>query len=181
MNKSLWLIAILPPDQIAAKIRDVQNEIAENFGPKHILKIPVHLTLEPPFRYASDGEADLTSSLSAFFAETTSFELTLKNFGTFRQDVVFIEVEPCLPLVEMQKLLSDYLRAEKTVVDKLPRLRGFTPHITVANRDVSPEQHHQIWREFNTRKFHAKFRAQEISLLQHDGKQWQLRQRFPLL
>lgn len=181
MNSLLWFIAILPPDDVAEKIRTIQLDIADRFGPKRALHIPVHITLESPFRYVTEGTADLENMLGDFFSDKKSFELELRNFGTFRQDVIFIEVSPSLPLLEMQEALSHYLRVEKHIVEKPPWHGGYTPHLTVANRDVTPEQHHLIWKEFNTRKFYAKFVVNEACLLEHDGKVWQVRQRFALL
>ena len=181
MNSILWFIAILPPDDVAEKIRAIQQDIADRFGPRRALKIPVHITLESPFRFAEEDNVDLGIVLRDFFTGRQSFDLELRNFGTFRHDVIFVEVSPSLPLLELQQALHSYLRIEKQVVEKSPWQGGYTPHVTVANRDVSAQQHQLIWKEYNTRKFHARFRVSEISLLAHDGKVWQVRQRFALM
>lgn len=180
MNNVLWFIAILPPDDVAEKIRSIQHDIADRFGPKRALKIPVHITLESPFRYLTENTTDLENMLGEFFSGRKTFELELRNFGAFRHDVIFIEVAPSLQLLELQQALHAYLRVEKRVVEKSPWHGGFTPHITVANRDVSEQDHRLIWKEFNTRKFYAKFGVSAVSLLQHDGDSWQVRRRYSL-
>lgn len=180
-HKTLWFIAILPPDDVAEKVRAVQHEIADRFGPKRILKIPVHITVEPPFRFDDAGETRMTSVLDLFFAKTPGFTLELRNFGSFRDDVIFIEIVPSLPLLEMQSQLSDYLRGEAGIIHEVPWHGGYTPHMTVANRDVTPAAHERIWREFNTRKFYAAFSVTEIALLRHDEKMWHIHRRFRLL
>jgi 2'-5' RNA ligase len=179
-HKTLWFIALLPPDTVTEKVRAVQHEIADRFGPKSILKIPVHITLEPPFRLDDAEEPRLDALLRKFFATKENFSLKLKNFGSFRENVVFIEVAPSLPLLEIHGELSGLLRAD-AIVKTAPWQGGYTPHMTVANRDVTPEAHHHIWREFNTRKFYAEFSVEDIALLRHDEKLWQVHRRFPLL
>lgn len=180
MQQPLWFIAILPPEAVAQKIKDIQQEIADRYGPRRILKMPAHITMEPPFRYEDNGEIRLADRLAPFFSERETFRLQLRNFGTFRQDVVFIEVSPSLPLLELHAQLSDFLRGQTAIVKKEPWHGGYTPHVTVANRDVTPEAHERIWREFNTRKFYAEFQVSEIVLLRHDDKLWHVERHFPL-
>lgn len=180
MRSGLYFIAILPPDDVAEKIRLVQHEIADRFGPRRALLIPVHITLESPFRYPAESKANLEQMLGEFFSGKKPFELELRNFGTFRQDVIFIEVSPSLPLLELHLALSNYLRSEKHIVGKPSWHGGYTPHLTVANRDVTPQDHQLIWKEFNTRKFYAKFSVSAVCLLEHDETSWQVCRRYPL-
>ncbi len=182
-QKTLWFIAIIPPDDVAEKVRAIQQEIAGRFGPRSSLKIPVHITLEPPFRLHDAEEPQLDILLRNFFATKEEFSLELRNFGSFRENVVFIEVTPSLPLLEMHDQLSELLRGPAAIVKAAPWHGGYTPHMTVANRDVTPEAHERIWREFNTRKFYAAFPVQEVALLRHhpEEKLWQVHRRFLLL
>lgn len=161
----------------------MQQEIADRFGPRRILKIPVHLTLEPPFRYDEQYESEMSARLEKFFSTHRGFSLELRNFGSFRNDVVFIEVAPALPLLELQADLAKFLREETGIVGGTPWHGGYTPHVTVANRDVNPPTHARIWNEFNTRKFYAIFDVADVVLLKHDEveKMWRVHRRFPLL
>lgn len=166
-EQSLWFLAILPPADVADRVRAVQQEIADRFGPRKILRIPVHVTLEAPFRLDEDGAARMTEHLRDFFARQTAFSLELRNFGTFRHSVVFIEVVPNLNLLELHAHTSALLREEHAYIKERSWQQGYTPHVTVANRDVTPQAHRAIWAEFNTRKFYAKFPVNEIHLLRH--------------
>lgn len=164
---SLWFLAILPPDDVAGRVRAVQQEIADRFGPRKILKIPVHVTLEAPFRLDDANAARMTEHLRDFFAKQPAFSVELRNFGTFRQSVVFIEVVPNLELLELHNRTSAFLREEHAYIHERPWQQGYTPHVTIANRDVTPHAHRGIWAEFNTRRFYAKFAVTEIHLLHH--------------
>lgn len=143
----------------------------------------MHLTLEPPFRYDAQYESEISARLEKFFSTHRGFSLELRNFGSFRDDVVFIEVAPTLPLLELQADLAKFLREETGIVGGTPWHGGYTPHVTVANRDVNPPTHARIWNEFNTRKFYAIFDVADVVLLKHDEieKMWRVHQRFPLL
>lgn len=195
MDKTLWFLAILPQTEVADRVRAVQQEIADRFGPRKILKIPVHLTLEAPFRLDEEGAVRMTEHLRDFFARQPSFSVELRNFGTFRHSVVFIEVGPNLALLELHAHTSALLREEHAYIKERSWQQGYTPHVTVANRDVTPQAHRAIWAEFNTRKFYAKFTVNEIHLLRHTeieekaaagsmahrGNVWLSHARFPLL
>ena len=166
-EQSLWFLAILPPTDVADRVRAVQQEIADRFGPRKILRIPVHVTLEAPFRLNEEDAARMTEHLRVFFAAQPAFQAELKNFGTFRHSVVFLEVVPNLALLELHNHTSALLRDEHAYIQERTWQQGYTPHVTVANRDVTPQAHRAIWAEFNTRKFYAKFAVEEIHLLRH--------------
>jgi len=179
-NYTLWFLAILPPEEVAAEVRKLQQEIAERFGPRRAMRIPVHITVEPPFRRDAADSGWMSKRLAEFFAQENAFELELRNFGAFREDVVFIDVVASLPLLEMQQRLSNYLRAPPVIIATPPQRKGYKPHLTLANRDVEPKLHRQIWGELKTRKFFARFMVSAVTLLRHDGKAWQVETIFPL-
>lgn len=177
---TLWFVAILPPPEIAGRIRTIQQEIADRFGPRRALRLPPHITVEPPFRLGDERANDLVNHLARFGTAHNQFHLELHNFGSFRHDVIFIEVAPNLTLLEMQGELSRSLRGDGDFIREAPYHPGYTPHLTVANRDVTPRAHHAIWAEFNTRKFYAEFAVRELCLLRHDGSAWHIHAQFPL-
>jgi len=180
LNRTLWFVAILPPADIAEKVRSVQQEIAERFGPRRALRLPPHITVEPPFRLDDAEEPTLRRVLGEFLGQQRSFDLALRNFGSFRDDVIFLEIAPNLALLELQGALSKFMRGDAAIIQEPPFHEGYTPHMTVANRDVTPPIHHRIWDEFNTRKFYAEFRVERLTLMRHDGTQWHRHADFSL-
>lgn len=180
-KQTLWFLAILPPRDIVDAVRALQQEIADRFGPRRALRVPVHITLEPPFRRADTDAGWMCERLNNFFAHEHAFDVELKNFGAFREDVIFIEVAFNLALVELQQRLSVHLRHEPAVIDQAVYRQGYKPHLTLANRDVTAPLHRQIWRELQTKKFFARFTVTAITLLRHDGKKWQSYRDFPLV
>lgn len=179
-NYTLWFLAILPPPEIASRVRDLQQEIADRFGPRRAMRIPVHITVEPPFRRDASDADRMARRLSAFFATEDGFEVELRDFGAFRDDVIFIDVAANLPLLEMHQHLSDCLRAQPAIVETVQLHTGYKPHMTIANRDVAPDVHKRVWHEFKSRKFYARFSVTVITLLRHDGKEWHVYAQFSL-
>ena len=181
MNQPLYLIALLLPDAISKSVRDLQIEIRDRFGCQKAMRISPHVTLEAPFRLPEMAESELLSTLVRFFSQQNKFELELKNFGTFRNNTVFIEVASNLSLLEIQRALGQTLRDEMDAKWNKPFYAGYTPHVTIANRDVTPELHSEIWKVFKNRKFFARFTVREICLLKHDGQRWSILNQFLLL
>lgn len=177
---TLWFLAILPSDEVAGRVRQIQQEIADRYGPRRAMRIPVHITLEPPFRRDAADADWMSERLQNFFTTEVPFDLELKDFGAFRDDVIFIDVAPELQLLEMHTRLSTCLREEPAIIAGAPFHKGYKPHMTVANRDIEPDVHQRIWNEFRSRKFYARFHVDAITLLRHDGKEWHLHRRFPL-
>lgn len=180
MESFLYFIAILPPDSVCAEVRSVQHDIASRFGPRRAMQLPVHITVEPPFRLPPSQDALLEERLTHFFQKESAFELELKNYGTFRQDVLFIDVNPTLALLEMQARLSRFLRDAPALIRSEPFHEGYKPHLTLANRDIDSHTHHRLWSEFNTRKFFARFVVEGIALLRHENKEWKVVRNFAL-
>ncbi len=144
------------------------------------MRIPVHITVEPPFRRDAADADWMCERLSAFFSGEQEFEVELRDFWAFRDDVIFIDVTANLQLLEMHQRLSDIMRAAPAIIETAPFHTGYKPHMTIANRDVEPETHRRIWNEFKARKFYARFPVGAVTLLRHDGKEWHIYKQFAL-
>ncbi|MDZ7681592.1 MAG: 2'-5' RNA ligase family protein [Fodinibius sp.] len=48
----------------------------------------------------------------------------------------------------------------------------FTPHMTVAYRDLSPDNFERAWEDFQDRSFDYSFEVNSIVLLKHDYQRW---------
>jgi len=48
----------------------------------------------------------------------------------------------------------------------------FKPHITIAYRDLTPENFREAWKEYKHKVYNALVDADSFHLLQHDTKQW---------
>lgn len=51
---------------------------------------------------------------------------------------------------------------------------SFSPHITVAYRDLTPVMFTKAWNEYQHKTFDASFDVNAVYLLQHDSKKWNI-------
>jgi 2'-5' RNA ligase len=59
--------------------------------------------------------------------------------------------------------------------------RPFKPHLTIAFRDLKKSQFPKAWEFYKHRPFKSACEIDGISLLKHDGKQWQSEREFKFL
>lgn len=174
----MYYIAIIPPEGLAAEIREFKEEIRRDFASKHALRSPAHITLQMPFHYEEGEEQHLLSSLHGFAATLEGFECRLKNFGNFDNRVIFVDVESHPLLSSTREQLQEVLRTQFGFSEKkLPR--RFHPHITIANRDLRPELFPACRDAFTGRSFEKTFPVQSFWLLKHRGDHWEPYREFP--
>ena len=62
-DKSLYFIAIIPPEKIRREIEELKKKISVAFNTKRALNSPPHITLIPPFRTELDNLNSLIQKL----------------------------------------------------------------------------------------------------------------------
>lgn len=143
--------------------------MAEKYNSSRQLKIPVHITLIPPFRYENEGK------VIKAFEETTDQQkinknIELKGFDHFREKVLFVAVNKSQDLDQLQ--LSIHNGISNMLDLKWPEhYQSYHPHITIANRDLTPNAFLKAWPIFKDRPYTRTFQLKEICLFKHiDGK-----------
>lgn len=174
---SLYFIALLPPEKIRSSIKAFKLEIADKYNARHALKLPAHITLQPPIKLEITREKQLEQVLENFCVTQRSFELKLNGFGSFPPRVIFAQVRNKQPVIELhdalQKALreNDFLKGNKTP-------DNFHPHVTIATRDLDPESFSAAWTHFEAREFKVSFAVESFFLLKHTGKSWEIYKEF---
>lgn len=173
-----YFIALLPPPEIQAQIRQIQEHVAAHYHSRGAMRSPPHITLQAPFLWSSDEVQDLKDNLQAFATQHQQFAISLERFGAFSPRVIYVNVAKSSELLTLHAhLLADC--DNFGIIDTVAKNRAFAPHITIAFRDLTRQNFKAAWSEFQSRQFHANFTANEITLLLHDGKQWNSHARFP--
>lgn len=175
--KSLYFIAVLPPEEIRDEIKSIKEEIKQKFDVKHALKLPAHITLQIPFRLVQEEEQNIISAIQNFIKTQAAFKTKLKNFNHFSNKVIFIPVsEP-----ENFKLMHEKLQHSLLAVHEFKQNEIATkihPHITLATRDLKRKKFPEIWKELEDRNFFAEFEVNSLVLFKHNGKVWQISKEF---
>lgn len=176
--KPLYLVAALPPEPVFSQTWALKQEVHRRTGSRNAVRLPPHITLLPPWRDAPDFEATGTAALAAFAATQTSFTVGLDDFAWFGDRTLFVRVQPAEALRAFHAQLLDWCAVQ---LPGLPHeTRPYTPHLTLATRDLPPAQVPALRQLFAGRSYAAEFVVGSFTLFRHDGQQWQARTTFAL-
>jgi len=177
---SLYLTAILPPQQLSEEIDDIRKEIAARFDVHAALKPPVHITLFRPVSMRADMEQHLIKWLKPVGTQHEPFTQELENFDSFNNKTLFIHCIKNTFIHNLQKDVATVFNKNKIDPREVKGSSRFHPHITIAYRDVQPQVFETLWTEFKNRKLKRSFMVNHFTLLKHDGKKWQPFEEFQL-
>lgn len=175
----LYFIALLPPAALQREVTELKRYIEQQWGPRHGLKSPPHITLQPPFEWPPQRLPALLSALEAFAGSQTPFPVHLRGFGAFPPRVIFIRPLEDESLESLFRELTAHLKYALGFED--PRNnRPFHPHMTLAHRDLEARDFPGIWAHFREQAFERDFTPEGLTLLEAvSGGGWEPRKVFP--
>jgi len=159
---------------------EIKQYFADRYSSKGAQKSPPHITLQPPFEWQLDDLPNLEQHLLTFAATQSPIAITLDGFAAFPPRVIFIDVQRSPELLTLQAALTAFLESNLGISDR-HKGRPFTPHMTVAFRDLTKPNFKLAWQEFQGRSLHYEWTAADLTLLIHDGQRWQIHQHFPMV
>ncbi|MBD1858569.1 MULTISPECIES: 2'-5' RNA ligase family protein [Leptolyngbya] len=175
----LFFIALLPPQAIQNYATEVKCHFDQYYDSRHAFNSPPHITLFPPFKWRHQRLDILTESLATFTTKHPAISITLDGFGAFPPRVIFIHVDRSDALLNLHQKLIEHLETSIELSDPRENSRPYAPHMTVAFRDLTPENFKLAWKEFKAHPLHFEFDATHLTLLKHDGQRWQIHAEFP--
>ncbi|MBV5261438.1 2'-5' RNA ligase family protein [Synechococcus moorigangaii CMS01] len=170
---------LLPPD-LGAIASGWQYYCVDRFQTKKALNSPPHITLRSPFKLPVEDIDFLENCLQTFGQNQINFPIQLTGFNCFAPRVIYIDVQLTSPLRECQAQLTTALRTRLNIQAQRDGDRPFCPHVTIAFKDLSRANFDRAWAFFQARPLSHHFIAGGLSLLQHNGRHWQVRANFPL-
>ncbi|PZR22172.1 MAG: hypothetical protein DI539_06195 [Flavobacterium psychrophilum] len=174
-DQNLYFIALIPHDTVAGEVTDFKNDFAANYNSSRALRTMPHITLKAPFKLAQREHKNLMAWFDNLRPMVESFFVELEDFGSFpNKDNPVIYVKPVMtpPLERLQKsILNAFEHAYPDITIPYTE-RNFHPHMTIAFRDLTPEQYARAMDVYQHKKYSANFRADTFYLLQHDGEKW---------
>jgi len=177
----MYFLAIVPPEPIRGAAHELKIHFRETYGSKAALHSPPHLTLHMPFRWKQAKESKIHEACTKAASLQRPFQLTLKNFNAFPPRVIFIDVVQNNELINFQKNLQGICRRDLNLLNAQYKDLPFHPHLTLAFRDLKKEQFRKAWEEFMNKTFEAEFVVNELTLLKHNGRNWDIHQQFKLM
>ena len=175
MNR--FFIALIPPQDIQDYAARVIQDLTNRYGTA-TAKAPPHVTLQPPFMWQMATLSDLEQCLQNFVQTRSPVPVTLSGFGAFPPRVLYLNVLKTPELLSLQADLMNQLESQLGITDPTTKQRGFSPHLTVASRNINKPIFKQAWSELQPQSIEFQFRSDRITLLLHDGQRWQVRSEF---
>lgn len=168
---SLFFIALLLPPELDKIIDDIRKQCALEYGVFCALKVPVHMTMAPPFIIDSKIENKMISSLKEAI-NFSPFDQHLENYDTFPAHTLYIKGHKSREIIQLHRTiktcLSPYLKKTYSSI---------TPHITIAYKDIQ-NSYFFIEQAYQNRKFTAQFSVNKFTLLKHDGAVWNIHKEY---
>lgn len=172
-----YFIALLPPPEIQTHVREIQHYCADHYASRGALRSPPHITLQPPFLWTDDINR-LENHLNNFTQGRSPVPIVLDGFGAFSPRVIYVDVRKSLELLELQADLMAQCELVG-IIAPVSKTRPFAPHMTVAFRDLTRQNFKAAWAQFQQRQLYFEFTATNLTLLLHNGKQWNVHAIFP--
>jgi 2'-5' RNA ligase len=179
-SKQLKLIAIVLPDPLRSFIINEQKFISENWGCRHALRTPPHITLIPPFHFTLQEINSIITILSEAAKRHHAFRLNVIGFNSFRQGVIFMEPELSQALQDLHMDLNDSMGSYFPQILEKSGDRPFHPHITLAHKDVTREQFKEIRDHYKNKAAPSSVIIEHFNILNHIGKGWAIGEEFIL-
>ena len=135
------------------------------------LKSPAHITLVPPFWMQQEKEQQLLRDMDQLSDQFFSFQIATDNFSAFKPKTIFIATAQNKNLDAIKAETDSFFRNNSfypVTIDTRP----FHPHITIATRDLFKKDFHEIWPWFEKKEFIEEWKAEGISILRHNKKNW---------
>lgn len=159
-----YFIALVLPEPVFGLVEALKQRLQKDYGLKGALRSPAHITLHRPFEWKEEKEQELIKKLSGFRFET-ALEIELKNFAFFEPRVIYVDVVQNPALNDLHSQLTRFAKRELRLFNEADDLRGFHPHVTIANRDLKKPLFFELKQVFEKEKFDAAFSCPGFSLL----------------
>ncbi|EAZ94336.1 2'-5' RNA ligase family protein [Crocosphaera chwakensis] len=177
-SKKRFFIALLPPKDVQEEVTKIKEYFKDIYNSKAALKSPPHVTLQPPFEWDTENLPPLIQELNYFSQSQQSFSMTLRGFSAFKPRVIYIDVLKTSELLSIQKSLMFHLESSLNIVHQVSKSRPFSPHLTLAFRDLTKKNFYRAWPEFKDKEIYYNFVINEITLLIHNGRNWDIHSEY---
>lgn len=168
-------IGVLVPEDIRATLEDCRRYMNEAYGCKSGHGTPIHVTLVPPFHLPEEfSTKDLAMAIEKeviLAGSELKFDGHIENFDAFGDRTIFAKVIPNENWTKLRdKVLGAVLNAAPgcTKKDKRP----FTPHLTVANRDIPSGASVAALQVMNELNLVEDFSVDNVAIFERRGGKW---------
>lgn len=175
--QNLYFIALIPPQTICKEVTAIKTDFANHYNSKKALKVMPHITLKAPFKLYEEDHTKLLDWFRNLNLTPQNFTAHLNGFGCFdnsKVPVIFVKPQVSQALISLQKELIKSFTSHFPEISVHYHENDFSPHMTVAYRDLSYEEFTKAWQVYQKKEYKASFEVNGLYLLKHDTKQWNI-------
>ncbi|PKK37838.1 hypothetical protein BWI96_05095 [Siphonobacter sp. SORGH_AS_0500] len=175
-----YLLAALPPEDLAQQVWFYKRHVAETCGSVRGMRVLPHITYIPPFTLPEQDVTMVEQGLAGLIQSFQAESVRLEGFGYFsgkKSHVIYVAVEKTELMQQQYTELMAYA-VENSLLSESQLRPSFTPHLTIAYRDLSEEKFQLTWPYFKDRPFSETMLLNHLWLLKHEGKNWEPMTRF---
>lgn len=142
-------------------------------------RIPMHITLKAPFEIGDISEIEKVTK--EFAEKSKSCSIKIKDYGCFRENVIFMDVEPSYEAVEVHDKYMDVLKNVPNLEWSRNEGKGRKFHCTVVSKKIE-KNFKDIWEYVNEHKAEFDTAFDNISIMEYNKilYKWELYKSFEL-
>jgi 2'-5' RNA ligase len=175
----MYYLTVLCPLDIDESIHEHKNFMRRTYGCDVASKSPAHITLIAPFFMSMGKRNELVEKLESFESIISEINVNLNGYGCFDNRVIFVDVEANENLTTLQEQVETYVRNNGFPFIKEAK-KPFHPHVTIATRDLKPEDFEAAWPEFEGKEYTASFTTNTMHLMKLVDERWIHEKQFVL-
>lgn len=173
-SQQTHFIGVLLPDDLTGTLEDCRRYMNKAYGCKSGHGTPIHVTLVPPFSLQEQcSTKDLVIAIERGTAGAgLGFVARVENFDAFGDRTIFAKVAAD---ERWTKLCDATLKAILNACPACTKKDGrpFTPHATVANRDIPAGVVTTALAAMNEMNLLEEFPVDNITIFERQGKRWE--------
>jgi 2'-5' RNA ligase len=163
------------PQAVDDEIIAFKNDMAQHYQSRKALRTASHITLKAPFKLPAASHEQLLHWFGGMQVAVAPFVQEIKDFGAFnnrRNPVIYVQPVMNASLQQLQKEVLEQFRRlyPKETISK--NEYHFSPHITIAYRDLQSDQFKEAWNVYQKKQYTASFEVNSFQLLQHTSGRW---------
>lgn len=181
--QQLYFIAIMLPQWVDNEIITFKNDMEQRFQSKKALRTASHITLKAPFKLPAAAHSNVLDWFNNMNITVAPFIQNIKDFGAFnnkRNPVIYVQPVMNASLQQLQhEVLQQFIPAfPKEPVSRQEHI--FSPHITIAYRDLQSRYFKEAWEEYKTKQYRVEFEVNAFQLLLHTDGRWKMISNYTL-
>ena len=169
-----YVLVCLIEGEVGKFHNSLVNEVCNKFNTKR-QKLPAHITLKAPFE--TDKIGDMIYMLQRFAESRNESSIKVKDFGKFRRDVIYMDINVSQEAKKVHDELMDELTKIPWIEFKLNEGKDRVFHCTIVSKRIQ-DKFEDIWNHVNQYECDFDVYFDNLSLYKWQNNTWELFRKF---